>query len=524
MLQMTKMFRIRIKNSIILIFNTSNFSMLVFATITLLSFSINAVEKNKSSEISKIFIYQSRLPNSLIRKKKNLRSHVIDVLLSTQKYEVVFSKIPEFIARGDIPQVILKYKIRTGQSLKSLFDLEFTLIDADAVKIKKTIRYVDIPKSKLLYQFRLHLYEFILGKKLTNQEEKKFAIKSKIKIAKLDKALASEPPSAEGQPSIGDIKKNNKKIKNNINKLEIIDPPVNKPKVSQNKNEVINKKSLSLWDLLKDNDEDSSWAVLIIEKNQSRSEEENKSNENNKDQNDKITGPANPFLKTKIFLKEEDQEDIRIDMFHIAWRIVDREQEVTDLVALTNSFFSILGLTFEWVIHNPFNIENLFFRTGFEVDKSLKTTPIKLSDHSLFRLGFGLKLPLNILPSIYLETNSLVFANLNTAGEGFQDNIISIYWTTLELAYLTEKFYLGLQYSQSLDTSTLLEGINFTNLKGNRIGANVRYFSDYKIFSLDLWADLEYRVEKFDAKNLDFSSRKLNVIKNELAVKFGVYF
>ena len=182
-------------------------------------------------------------------------------------------------------------------------------------------------------------------------------------------------------------------------------------------------KRISLWDLLRDNDLDPTWLAnsMSASKVSSKDKDDQKNSEvkSNNKENQKLQGPQNPFLKTRITTKEDEEQDLRIDMFHLAWRVVDRSQEVTDLISLTNSFFSIIGLTFEWVIHNPLNLKNLYFRGGFEVDKSLKTTPIKLSDHSLFRFGIGFKMPLNILPSIYFETNSLVFANLNSAGEGF---------------------------------------------------------------------------------------------------------
>ena len=58
--------------------------------------------------------------------------------------------------------------------MTSLYNIELSLINADSIKMVKTVSYISIPKSKLLYQFRLHLYEFILGKKLSNKEESKF--------------------------------------------------------------------------------------------------------------------------------------------------------------------------------------------------------------------------------------------------------------------------------------------------------------------------------------------------------------
>ena len=472
----------------------------------------------------KMFLYASRLPSTLKNHKTPLRKHVIDVLLSTQKYNVVFSDIPKFISPADVPQSIIKYKLRTSYLSPTLFNLSFTMINADKIKVIKEINYLDIPKSKLLYQFRLHLYEFILGKKLSNSEEKKFNEISKQRIQKYDETseLSSNTntsqPTTNKKPELSSSRDFKNKIQKNSPKPT---SSKNNPLSSENKN--LSSPTLNLWDLLNDVDTDPSWDINNIKNVNNAIDDKN--GKMNESETEGIKGPPNPFLKTRISLVENDEElDYRIDMFHFAWRVVKRDQEVTDIIALTNNFFSILGLTFEWVIHNPLNIQNLFFRTGFEVDRSIKTEPIKLSDHSLFRTGFGFKLPFNLLPNIYLETNSLVFANLNTEGEGFQDNIVSVYWSTIELAYLTDHLYLALQYSKSLDSSTLLEGKSFTSLSGTRAGVNARYFSDYTIFSLKLWGDIEYRVEDFSAISLDTKTRNLKVVKQELAIKLGFYF
>ncbi len=478
---------------------------------------------------SKMFLYSSKLPSSLVQKRKILRSHVIDVLLSTQKHNVVFSKIPKIISKSNVPQNILKYKIRTSLFSPNLYNITFSIIDVDSISVTKEVKYIDIPRSRLIYQFRLHLYELILGKKLSNAEETKFNKKSEIKIKKflssetaLNNQDAKKAKKIKLKKSFGSKNKSSSKIRMNTK--------LSKARADNDGNikaSIKNRKGRTLWDLLKDQDTDSSWDKNLMGKNVLSSKENDKKEANKRSESKeqgKIKGPPNPFLKTRIQTKPSEKDDIRLDLFHIAWRSVSRSQEVTDLIGLSNNFLSILGMTFEWVIHNPLNIENLYFRTGFELDKSLKTEPIKLSDHSLFRLGFGFKLPFNIMPNFFLETNSLVFANLNTAGEGFQDNIVSVYWSTAEIALLTQKIYLGFQYSQSIDSSNLLEGINFTNLKGTRTGLNLRYFSDIKIFTLKLWADLEYRVEDFNADNLDFNKRKLRIYKKEYAFKLGVYF
>ena len=150
-----------------------------------------------------------------------------------------------------------------------------------------------------------------------------------------------------------------------------------------------------------------------------------------------------------------------------------------------------------------------------------------MSDHNLFRLGFGYKLPLNILPSVYFETNSLVFANLNQVGEGFQDNIVSMFWTTGELAILTNQVSLSVQFSKSVGSTTVLEGSKFGEMNGQRIGFNARYFFNADIFGIKPWTDFEYRQESFESSQINddlTAPRTLKITKNELAIRFGIYF
>ena len=116
-------------------------------------------------------------------------------------------------------------------------------------------------------------------------------------------------------------------------------------KSNENKPTIQNK--LTLWDLLKDLDTDISWSKNFTEdkeKNLENNEEGNEDSAANDENSDKIVGPPNPFSKAKEnLLENEEREDIRLDMFHVAWRVVKRDQEVADLVSLTNNFFSILS-------------------------------------------------------------------------------------------------------------------------------------------------------------------------------------
>ena len=75
----------------------------------------------------------------------------------------------------------------------------------------------------------------------------------------------------------------------------------------------------------KDQDRDSSW---IDEENDGENSDnlaEDEKSEANGDQDQSLRGPANPFLKTRISLVDDsEQEDLRIDMFHFAWRVVKK--------------------------------------------------------------------------------------------------------------------------------------------------------------------------------------------------------
>ena len=98
MLQMIKMFRIIFISSIIFIVLILN----AYSSIPELR--------------PKMFLYASRLPTTIKNYKIPLQKHVIDVLLSTQKHNVVFSDIPKFISPANVPQNILKYKLERVHS------------------------------------------------------------------------------------------------------------------------------------------------------------------------------------------------------------------------------------------------------------------------------------------------------------------------------------------------------------------------------------------------------------------------
>jgi hypothetical protein len=459
----------------------------------------------------KLFLFASELPKTLIDQHYVIRKHVVDVILATQKYDLVFSEIPDRLAKSDVSQLILKYKIRTNDDDK--FDLEFTYIDADQVSVSKTEVFENIPPRKFLYDFRLHLYEFVLDKKLTFSEMVKYSKKSKSKIEKINKSTIRKVGPKPTFPEISSTpeNKNVNTNPNNKNKKRNIKAKVRKSKPQPEK--------LSLWALLKDTDRDRTW----LEKKEDKAKEEKKNK--SKDVKRAVVKPfVNPFLNIgSISLKTDDEFNIDLgtDQFHFGWKFVHRKLNIDDLIELTNEFDSLLGTTFEWIIYQPIHVSRYFLRAGFEIDKALNTTPIDMNDHFLFRVGLGYRLPNRLLPTVYYERSSLVYANLNNVGEGLVSNSQTVNWLNFELAYLGLKSYVSIHLAKSAYISKLGDTREASSATGFRYGYNLRYFFSTKVFGLKWWGDFEYRKGIYSRENID---TELELSKQEYSFRVGIHF
>ena len=153
----------------------------------------------------------------------------------------------------------------------------------------------------MLYQFRLHLYEFILGKKLSNSEEKQFNKASREKINKFqqDDVKDVESPRKEPTPAISNSLKKISSKKSLNNKPTKSESNTASTKSSDNTTKDLGKK-ITLWDLLKDRDRDSSWVDKNNDGSNDNLAKDDKAGDD--DQSDSLRGPANPFLKTRISL------------------------------------------------------------------------------------------------------------------------------------------------------------------------------------------------------------------------------
>ncbi|OFZ26177.1 MAG: hypothetical protein A2381_08660 [Bdellovibrionales bacterium RIFOXYB1_FULL_37_110] len=472
--------------------------------------------KPNAGDNPKLFLFSSDLPLSLFNQYYILRKHVVDVVLATQLYDLVFSKIPEYLARSKKPQFILKYKLRTDGP--DSYRIEFFLIDADAVQIIKQDKHEKISLSELLYEFRLGLYEFILEKKLRPEEKETFQKASQNKIdsihkQKLDKRPIPVQEKFSGQPDLTQPPtlqetKNLTSDPKKVHTLKTLSSTLSSSEIKS-----------SLWKLLEDSDSDVPWNLQSTSLNNSQN-----NNKSHKTSPLNQTNVTNPFiLGANIALKTDDELSQRLGshQFHFAWKYVQRRLVITDLVRIENEFYSLIGFTTEWIYYNPLHISKLLFRNGIEIDKALKTRPIDMKGHFLFRSGVGYKLNSWFLPSLYYEQSDLHYANLNEYGKGIVANYHSLKWISFEPAILGNKTYLSLHFAKSIAGSKNGDPREKDGPDGYRYGWNVRYFFSNKLWRTRFWADGEYRKETFRRDNIN---NKLEINKQEYSARLGVYF
>ena len=490
-----------------------NCRVLLFV-VSCLIFSNRALGKTSIRNNPKIFLYASELPRTIVEQKSILRKHVIDIILMTQVYNIMFSHIPKRLVKSKVPQRVLKYKIRTD--LSNRFTLEFFLIDADRVFLVRQSKFLKISHKNLLKNFRKHLFDFLNNKKMTTDELLIFDKNSVKKISKLgnikQRNSRNEMTKAQGLEE-RNIRLNQKK--GNLEKSS--DKSIQRNDKVKSKN-----KKQSLWELLIDLDRDKTWLKVILP-----------SKKNNEIQKDNIVSkkkknlqaPAiNPFLNIgNISLKREGDfsQSLSTSQFHFALKFVQRELAINDLIKLTNEFKSLAGLTFEWIVYKPVAVSRVFLRTGLEIDKAIKTAPVKMNDHLLFRIGAGYRLPGRLLPSLYYERSNLVYANLNQIGEGIVSNIKTVNWLSFDMAYLGIKDYMSIHIAKSFYTSGVKAGREIDLPQGYRYGANYRYFFNNKFVKVKWWGDVEYRSSKFQGKNI---SNTIEIYKKEYSFRIGIYF
>lgn len=464
----------------------------------------------------KLFLYSSELPVPLLKYTKEFRKQVIDVILATQKYEVVFSKIPDILAKSHKKQKILKYKLRTTDQY---YNLEYTLIDADEVQIIKSETYTGLSQNNLIYLFRLHLYEFILDRKLSPISVKQQIQRSINRAPKISPKLLKELRPNSSSPSAQEV--------NDELQLSRATKKINTPQHKSIKAKSTNKTNpkKSIWALLKDDERDITWLQRDIKTQENKNNENKKETEEKKVSNFSSQIGINPFMNIgSISLKGDDEftQDISTDQIHFAWKYVQRKQDIEDIISLENTFNSTLSFIIETIFYNPIHHSKIFYRLGLEYDAALNTEPIDMEDHLLLRAGFGYRLNYRLIPSFYLERSNLNYANLNTIGGGIESNTHSIYWANSEIAFLLPKNYLSLHFAKSIYATKNGDTRESSAPSGIRIGANIRHYFQAKIWALKLWTGLEYRYSKFSRKNSTIND--MSIKKSEATLYFGIYF
>jgi hypothetical protein len=461
----------------------------------------------------KLFLYASDLPIKLKNQYYVFRKHVVDVVLATQLYNLVFSQIPEYLVKSEEPQFILKYKFRTDG--ESTYRIELFLIDVDIVQIVREIKWEKIEIEELLYQFRFGLYEFILDKNLRPNEKRKFLKETDKKI----KEIASQRLDKRSPPpprKITIIEKTNKKIvRKNKKKLE----KKGSGKIAPSKRAHGKKQKASLWVLLRDQDKDIPWIVVSEQAQTNDQSEQNE--EGLAPDRKKISNPFVMWGKISQKDKKELRTNLQTNQFHLAWKYVQRDVFVKDLVKIRSEFYSLFGVTIEWLYFLPIHLSKLVFRTGIELDQTFNTTPIKLAEHFLLRTGFGYRLYNWLMPSLYYEHSDLNYANLNIIGDGIEANHHSVKWLTMEFAILGNQLYSSIHFSKSISSSRNRDKREASSPSGTRYGANVRYFFLNKTIGIRPWCDIEFRRESFKRENYN---NTMTIYKNEYSTRLGVHF
>jgi hypothetical protein len=480
-------------------------------TILFAAFNTYAVKFDK-----KMFFYASDLPSKIENKYYELRKNVIDVALATQMYELVFSEIPNHLANSKLRQYILKYKLRTDGF--NSYRIELFLIDADAVKIIRTKSTPNVKQDNLIYEFRLSLYEFILNRELREKEAKDFLKQSQSKIRKIRRSTPAKLPP-KNRPKLVEILKKrletikeNEQLKNNtFNKGPIVGALTNSlEKTSSDRP--------GLWDLLKDDDKDKPWTPRLINRDIPKGA---KDSWISKRTNFKTLNPFNFWAQIKDKTEEEQRIKLSTNQYHFAWKYVQRDLIVKDILNINNSFKSVISFTGEWIHYMPLHISPLLFRVGFEIDRPYKTTPIDLGSHYLFRVGAGYRVNNWFLPSLYFERSDLIYGNLNVRGEGIEDNFHSVQWLSFEPAFMGYKTYLSIHFAKSLNATKNGDTREKESPSGHRYGANIRYFFSNKYLGIKWWIDAEYRHELFTRENTD---NTLEIDKTEYSTRIGFHY
>jgi len=138
-----------------------------------------------------LYLYESDLPDSLDAHRREFRKHAMDVALEVPKYILVINKIPNEFPEKIISQYILKYKFRT-EVVGKVFRIELALYDGvKMLKLKEDIKN-DVFAQDLISTFRTSLFEFLMGKKLTNKQLIDLEKETQKRIDEISKELKAQ--------------------------------------------------------------------------------------------------------------------------------------------------------------------------------------------------------------------------------------------------------------------------------------------------------------------------------------------
>lgn len=459
----------------------------------------------KSSNKPNLFLYYSEFPVALEKESKIIKKHIVDSVLYTRKFDLMFSKIPDVLVKTKKSQFILKYKLRTQGF--NLYRLELFLIDVNKVIVKRVQAFDNIPHKKLIERIRNATFMFLHNKTVSVENINRFKSLSQKKMFKLGK-LTNKSLEKENKPAQFELKDK-----------QLTNIPVVKNKELPQQESLGSPKSRtpSLWDLLKDDDKDIPW--VPIKKAQNKKINKIK----------KITRKARSAFNdlSSIKIAEDDSDSLDVNRIHLSYKYANRELAVSDKIELQTNYHSVLGFSVEWLNYAPLHISPYIFRLIGEFDSPLETEPVQLDAHFNLATSVGYRYSNKYLLGLTYSVDTVNYPNLNIIGEGISPNNITTYWADFDFLNI------GIQYNLSFSVGFLLNAKNsgknqsaevaaLGKFSGNTLNIKYRYyFDDSFIEDIQFWLGLQYREYSLARAN---QGSDLLIKAQHYIIHYGVFF
>ncbi len=487
---------------------------IIFLFVALTLFKVSAQVLTPSENKDKLFFYASELPEVLKPSSSLIRKHIIDIVLLTESYNIMLSRIPDELVKAKAPQFILKYKLRTMG--KNLYSIELFLINADYVRIERSRLKERVPLHNLTASLRQFTLEFLKNSPLSKTEEKKLAkrnTKMIQKIGKIENKIEMHSLAQSVKDSL-EIEKNKQDLSDKKSNISKIHPP-------QNMTIRNPKEKKSLWDLLKDQDKDIPWSP---EKPIAKATIHATA--------DKRIAPFFDWIKIQPSMAQ--YQELEFNRFHASYKYAQRSLEIQDIINLNTDYTSVIGFAFEWLKYYPKDVSRKIFKLALEFDSPLETTPVQLEGHFNLKASLAYRITNKLTLGVSYDIDKLNYPNLNQVGTDIVANSYTIYWLGIEGGYFHRDFNttLALETLYSAKNSseiTTAEERAKEDFNGHAIKYNLRYyFNDLFFEKIQFWIGFQARYYNLSRKNKIIGNFDENKTTNIKAINYifhtGVYF